>query len=553
MHLIVTLRVLIASLAFALMATGCDLTAPKGADSAGKVTLADLFTPVPRPEPILAPMSAFQKGIVYASWWHGEYSSPESDRTLSLSISPMGVNWIAIVVTCYQKKVTSTQIQCLPQSSTPTDADLTHVIQYAHRLGLRVMLKPHIDLADDAKHWRGEIGFGHDEAAWQAWFGSYTDFITHYASIAQSTGADYFVVGTELVKTARRADEWRNVIKEVRHIYSGPLTYAAHHASVENNINWWDALDAIGIDAYYSLAQNAHPTVAQIKAIWAPIVVRLGKLSKKWGRQVILTEIGYQSLEGTSRTPWSVEGHIVKLEEQADSYQAVFEAFAGQKWWHGVFWWVWIANSSQCGELNADFTACNKPAEDILRENYGVQRRPNSIAAPVVAAKQKAPLTIYHNALSAGWEDWSWNTAVDQAFRERAPHENTALKVSMKPWGALSLHSTGTDTSPYHWLEFYIYVGNNIGQRFVVSFNDKSDHELPLKIDLPNPRFIENGKLIADQWQRVRIPLADIGASNTTITRLNIKDESGKVLREFFIDEIRLVGAAGSTDKPSGN
>ncbi|MBI3761442.1 MAG: hypothetical protein HY260_06210, partial [Chloroflexi bacterium] len=25
---------------------------------------------------------AFQRGVVYASWWHGEYSSAESDTTL---------------------------------------------------------------------------------------------------------------------------------------------------------------------------------------------------------------------------------------------------------------------------------------------------------------------------------------------------------------------------------------------------------------------------------------------------------------------------------------
>ena len=47
----------------------------------------------------LPPMSDFQKGIVYATWWHGEYSSPESDQTLVKAIKPTGANWISIVVT----------------------------------------------------------------------------------------------------------------------------------------------------------------------------------------------------------------------------------------------------------------------------------------------------------------------------------------------------------------------------------------------------------------------------------------------------------------------
>ncbi len=381
MNFFVTLRIALVCLIVVLLASGCDLTLRGKKDSAEKSKLSEVFAPVPRPVHAPVSMSEFQKGIVYASWWNGEYSSRESDRTLSLSINPMGINWIAIVVTCYQNTVTSTQIKCRPYSSTPSDEDLIHVINHAHHLGLRVMLKPHIDLDDDARHWRGEIGSGHNEANWKAWFASYTDFITHYAALAQSTDADYFVVGTELVKTDSHSDEWRNVIKAVRNIYSGPLTYASQHGAGEYNIDWWDALDAIGVDAYYSLAQNAHPSVAQIKARWVPIVKRLGNLSKKWDRPIILTEIGYESLEGTNRTPWKVAGEIVKLEEQADSYQAAFEAFAGQKWLKGVFWWVWIPNSSQCGALNNDFTACNKPAEDILRENYGVQPRPGSMPA----------------------------------------------------------------------------------------------------------------------------------------------------------------------------
>lgn len=390
MNFMVTSRMPLACLIVVLLATGCGLTLQEKTDSAEKVILSELLTPVSRPAPDPAPMSEFQKGVVYASWWNGEYSSPESDKTLSLSINPMGINWIAIVVTCYQKTAASTQIKCQPQSFTPTDGDLIHVIQHAHRLGLRVMLKPHIDLSDDAKHWRGDIGFGHNEADWKEWFRSYTSFITHYASLAQSTDTDYFVVGTELVKTNSRADEWRNVIKTVRGIYNGPLTYASQHGVGEYNIDWWDALDAIGVDAYYSLASNAHPSVAQIKEKWVPIVKRLGNLSKKWNRQIILTEIGYESLEGTSRTPWKVAGEIVKLEEQANSYQAAFEAFAGKKWLQGVFWWVWIPNSSQCGALNNDFTACNKPAEDILRKNYGVQPRSGSIPAPAVGIARAA-------------------------------------------------------------------------------------------------------------------------------------------------------------------
>ena len=136
--------------------------------------------------------TAFMKGVAYTSWRRGEYSSRQSDTTLSQVIKPMGVNWVALIVTCYQERTTSTTVQCKTDTLTPTDDDLTHAIQYAHSLGIKVMLKPHIDLSDDPNHWRGQIDFGNDEAAWGKWFDSYTDFLMRYAGIAQKTSADYF-------------------------------------------------------------------------------------------------------------------------------------------------------------------------------------------------------------------------------------------------------------------------------------------------------------------------------------------------------------------------
>lgn len=291
---LVTMRLLAVCLALIVVASAFDRTT-----LFYNANAASLNTAIPT----LAQMSEFQKGIVYASWWHDEYSSPASDAVLSHSILPLGANWVSIVVTCYQQKINSTRIHCKPESSTPTDDNLTHVIQYAHSLGLRVMLKPHLDLADDPGHWRGQICFDRDEAAWNTWFASYTQFISHYAKLAQDTNTDYLVIGTELVKTTHRADDWRSLIEAVRKTYSGRLTYAAHHFDEEFTINWWDAVDAIGIDAYYPLAQSYSPTLAQLKTAWRPIVAQLEKLSDRWNRPVILTEIGYESLAGTSMSP----------------------------------------------------------------------------------------------------------------------------------------------------------------------------------------------------------------------------------------------------------
>ena len=46
-----------------------------------------------------------------------------------------------------------------PTEATETDAELIHAIQQAHQRGLKVMLKPHVDIVNTtATNWRGLIG-----------------------------------------------------------------------------------------------------------------------------------------------------------------------------------------------------------------------------------------------------------------------------------------------------------------------------------------------------------------------------------------------------------
>ena len=314
------------------------------------------------------------KGATITTWTTHEYALPQTDTTLSQVLKPIGVTWVAIIVTCYQDKINSQAIIC-GKDRTPSDESLRHAIQYAHRLGMRVMLKPHVDLLDDEGRWRGEIGFGSDEAAWRDWFESYTQMITRYAQLAQANGVEYYVVGTELEKTSPRAAQWRAVIKAARTAYKGPMTYAANMGE-EGIITWWDALDAVGVDAYYGLTEKDDPTVDELKIAWLPHVARLEALAKKWNRPIIFTEVGYRSLNGSNKAPWdsNMKGDL-DLQEQADCYRAVFESFKDKPWWRGAFWWGWNTDPLDGGPTNSNFTPNNKPVEDVLRFYYGAAPR----------------------------------------------------------------------------------------------------------------------------------------------------------------------------------
>ncbi len=100
---------------------------------------------------------------------------------------------------------------------------LTRPIAEAHRLGLKIMIKPHIAHWGSSFSWRGEIGFETDEQ-WQRFFETYETWITMVAQLAAD--ADAFVVGTELGGTVHREKEWRQIIAAVRQEFRGPLTYS---------------------------------------------------------------------------------------------------------------------------------------------------------------------------------------------------------------------------------------------------------------------------------------------------------------------------------------
>ncbi len=315
----------------------------------------------------------FMKGISFESRQSGDFSSAEARQTLSEVVVPTGANWVAVIVTCFQDTIASTTIDCASPVNA-SDDDVRAAIRDAHALGLKVMLKPHVDPRhlNDARSGRFKIDFGSDEAAWAVWFASYDRFITHYAALAQETGAEYFTIGTELSGTVGRDAQWRETIRQIKAIYDGPLTYAALTYFEPLQVAWWDELDAIGIDAYYALTLTKSPTTAQMDFGWSANVAYLNVLEATWHMPIIITEVGYMSVDGTNILPgdWSLQGGV-DLQEQADAYQSLFDSLVGQPWWHGIFWWAVNTDPNQGGAQDHGYSFHNKPAEDVLRRYFG--------------------------------------------------------------------------------------------------------------------------------------------------------------------------------------
>jgi hypothetical protein len=312
-----------------------------------------------------------QRGMSYAhAMRRGQgYGSADSARSLA-RLKEIGVEWISITPFGFQRDAAAREFRWLRPGSRgfgETDESLQAVTRQAHALGLKVMLKPHLWLRPPL--WPGSIE-PRSEADRAAWFATYRDFALHYAHLAQQEGMEAFCVGNELARLTVHEAEWRRLITAVRAEYAGPLTYGAEAEEVFR-VPFWDALDFIGVSAYYPLVDVPCPGRATVVAAWQPLVDRLARLSARQRRRVVFTELGYRSAPFGAWRQWEIPDEApVDLRAQAEAYEAFFAAVWPQPWFGGVFWWKWFSYPGHSGPGSNDFELENKPAEWVVQRHY---------------------------------------------------------------------------------------------------------------------------------------------------------------------------------------
>lgn len=245
--------------------------------------------------------------------------------------------------------------------------------QYAEEFkkrGIKIMLKPQIWV------WRGEYtGFIEmtNEDDWQVLENSYTQFILLYAMLAQEIDAELFCIGTELEKfIEKRPQYWSNLIKEIKKVYQGKLTYAANWDEFKRTPFWSD-LDYIGIDAYFPVSDEKIPTVAQCLEGWKMYKSVIKSISQKHNKSILFTEFGYRSMDYSGKEPWQSDYKInsLNLQGQTNTTQALFETFWNEDWFAGGFIWKWFHNHKNSGGKNDNqFTPQNKPVEETIKRYY---------------------------------------------------------------------------------------------------------------------------------------------------------------------------------------
>lgn len=280
------------------------------------------------------------------------------------AIARTNANYIALITHYEQDDLTSTEIH--PTWLAPDDEVLAEGIRYIHDQCMGVMLKPHVDVGTG--EWQANI----EPSDRAEWFENYGEIILHYARLAEEHDVGMLAVGTELNSMASAAWDptntryWRELIADVREVYSGAVTYSGQWGPDEwsvENVEFLGDLDYIGVAAYVGL-ETGSSSVSEIREAWdAWNRDFLRPVHERYGKPLIFTEVGYRNQAGARFAPWANLDTQPNEQEQANLYEGLMAYWSNVDYFRGVFWWEW---RDDLPEGNEYYTPNGKLAEEVL-------------------------------------------------------------------------------------------------------------------------------------------------------------------------------------------
>ncbi|MFK7981692.1 MAG: hypothetical protein AB8G86_17040 [Saprospiraceae bacterium] len=281
----------------------------------------------------------------------------------------IGSNAIAIVPYSYMRDPKKPDPIPIIQS---TGGENDQAVLFSHyeakKMGMSTMLKPQIWVG---RSWPGDIEMK-NEKDWATFFENYYRWTRHYALLAEINELDSYCIGVEFAKaTLAKEKEWRKLIKKLRGIYSGQLTYAANWGDEFENLKFWDALDFIGLNCYYPLSKSDNPSKRELTNAFDKIMGKAAAVCKKYNKQLVFTEIGFRSVDRPWKNPHAKEdGRPFNEAHQQLCYEVVLKGIQNKKWCNGILWWKWPSYMSYRGHQNTGFSPNLKQTENVINKYF---------------------------------------------------------------------------------------------------------------------------------------------------------------------------------------
>jgi len=318
------------------------------------------------------------QGFGALSEWNGQFSSASAKQAFQ-KIASLGSNSIELTARIWTQTGTSTVVFAEP-TKTESDASLLASFQAAHDAGLSVLFKAALSTLNGTR----VSSLAPADVA--GFFASYKAEIVHLATIAQAGGVEMFAIGNEMssLSGGQYRGYWTDLIAAVREVYHGELTYAAA-TDEATHVSFWDQLDTIGVNTYPPLTASHAPTVQELVDAWTSVPLNpyyaaafdykspvdfLHSLATTYDKPLLMTEVGYRSVDGTAIAPgsWTSNG-TPDVMEQADAYNAFFQVWSahGGGWFKGAELWQWDLNNQYS---STGYSVMGKPAEAIVSQYF---------------------------------------------------------------------------------------------------------------------------------------------------------------------------------------
>lgn len=325
----------------------------------------------------------------------------EKVRQVFYEMKQNGMTQVVLNPIYIQDDVRSTEMY--RRSDSPTDTQLAKAITNARSFGLKIVLKPHLELKNN--EWRAHIAFKNDTDAnkWQA------NWNAQLVKLAQMKGVDTVVIGTEMRGVVTKSvpsknltflknnpDRWIKTVALLRK--KAPkvkLTYAAHtnDESEYLSTSFVKKLDYLSLtyyprppagfkvpevkDAYSLTTQERAANKAAVKILRDDMKKDKAKyfapLRSKYGKNIVFAESGFRSIKLASyyKDGDEVGPKDVDLNFQNIQYEAFFQFVDSISYVKGVWVYRYYNSTTMGGTQDPWFTPQNKPAQATIAKWFG--------------------------------------------------------------------------------------------------------------------------------------------------------------------------------------
>lgn len=316
----------------------------------------------------------YYRGMTLAHEGYDVYNGYGSDssRIATEKLADLNVNSIAIVPYTGSSSLHAPDAYHVWQrAGMENDASVIASFRHAKESGMQMLLKPQIWFRGG---WPGGVEMRNEED-WALFHHYYRQWITHYAMLAAVHEMDAFCAGVEFAKaTISHPEVWRQLIRDMRQIYAGPVTYAANWGEEAEKLAFGSELDFIGVNCYYPLSDKDEVSKADLAAGFAKVKQKLADIHARHNRPIVLTEVGFRPVDRAWTNPHdNANGRDFNPEAQKMGYEVVFEGLSDADWCHGMFWWKWPSHMGYANEGRnlTSFTPYNRPAMQVMADWYG--------------------------------------------------------------------------------------------------------------------------------------------------------------------------------------